>query len=73
MNKNKRKIISMPKTRLSFERLLLQAYRAGMNDGYGIEHTDIYNEEIRAERAFVARWGFKNRYDDVQLKTDMKF
>lgn len=66
--KKKDKRIPMPRTRLAFERDLLQAYRAGMNDGYGIEHTDIVNEEKKAEMDFIERRNFVNKYEDLILK-----
>ena len=58
----------MPRNRKEFETQLLQAFRAGMNAGYGVDHTDKYNEEIRAERSFVFKWGFVNKYEDVKIK-----
>lgn len=57
--------ITMPRTRLEFERKLLLVYRDGMNDGYGIEHTDIVNEEKKAEMDFIERWNFVNKYEDL--------
>ena len=55
----------MPRTRLEYERDLLLAYRTGMNAGYGIEHTDLTNEERKAEINFVETWHFVNKYEDL--------
>ena len=57
--------IRMPRTRLEYERDLLLAYRAGMNAGYAIEHTDIVNEERKAEINFVKTRHFVNKFEDL--------
>lgn len=66
--KKKDKRVPMPRTRLAFERDLLLAYRAGMVDGYAIEHTDIVNEERKAEINFVETRNFVNKYEDLKLR-----
>lgn len=49
----------MPRTRKEYEWNLLNAYGTGMIDGYAIEHTDIENEERKAEEEFLKSRGFK--------------
>lgn len=51
--------MKMPKTRKEYEWCLLNAYSTGMNDGYAIEHTDIVNEERKAEERFLKSRGFR--------------
>ena len=51
--------MKMPRTRKEYEWHLLNAYSTGMNDGYSIEHTDIVNEERKAEERFLKDRGFK--------------
>lgn len=49
----------MPKTRKEFEFLLLNAFSTGMHDGYGVDHTDLYNEESKAIDDYLQRMDFK--------------
>ena len=51
--------MKMPRTRREYEWNLLNAYSTGMNDGYAIEHSDIANEERKAEEEFLKKKGFK--------------
>ena len=51
--------MKMPRTRREYEWNLLNAYSTGMNDGYAIEHSDIVNEERKAEEEFLKQRGFK--------------
>lgn len=55
----------MPTKRIEYEWKLLCAYRAGMNDGYAIEHQDIVNEERKAEDNFIKRSDFKHSRDEI--------
>ena len=49
----------MPKTRKEFETDMILAFQAGMTAGYGIEHTNINEEENAAVIDFANRNGFK--------------
>ena len=49
----------MPKTRKEYETDMILAFRAGMNAGYGIEHTNITEEENEAVVEFANSWNFK--------------
>ena len=44
---------------------LVNAYKAGLVDGYGIEHTDIENEERKSIKEYMKRYGFKYSYDEL--------
>lgn len=46
-------------TKDEYEFNMLQAFREGMIVGYGIEHTNIEEEERRAVREFAGRMGFR--------------
>lgn len=58
--------MKMPKDKFSFEQSLLCAYKAGMVDGYAVEHTDIENEERKFSADFIARNNFKYSYDELR-------
>ena len=59
------KCMKMPTKRIEYEWKLLWAYQAGMNDGYGIEHQDITNEERKAEERFIKEHSFKHSRDEI--------
>lgn len=44
-----------------YERALLLAFSAGLNAGYGIEHTNITEEEEKAIQEFAENEGFKRK------------
>lgn len=46
-------------TRDQYEIAILSAFAAGMNAGYGIEHTEIREEEDAAIREYAKKKGFK--------------
>ena len=58
--------MTMPKNKKELERMLLQVFQAGMNAGYGIEHTDIINEERKASKRFMKSQNFKYSYDELR-------
>lgn len=45
--------MKMPKTKKEFENHLIGAFNQGLNYGYGVKHTDIYNEENEFRLMFV--------------------
>lgn len=49
----------MPKNRREYEFMLLNAFHTGMTAGYGIEHTNITEEENEAMIQFVKDRKFK--------------
>ena len=57
--------MTMPRNKKEYERDILLAYQAGMTDGYGLEHTDIYNEERTASEEFMKNRNFKYSYDEL--------
>ena len=58
--------MTMPKNKKDLERTLLELSQEGMNAGYGIEHTDITNEERRASERFMKHRNFKYSYDELR-------
>lgn len=56
---------TMPKNKREYEMDLVNAYKAGLVDGYGIEHTDIENEERKSIKEYMKRYGFKYSYDEL--------
>ena len=44
-----------------YERALLLAFSAGMNAGYGVEHTNITEDEVNAIREYAENMGFKRK------------
>ena len=59
-------------TKKSYERALLIAFQTGMVDGYGVEHTDLQNEEKRACEDYIKRMGFKYSYGDLTNSQENK-
>ena len=57
--------MTMPKNRKELERTLLITFQEGMNIGYGIDHTDIVNEERKASEEFMESRNFKYSYDEL--------
>ena len=57
-------IVNMPKNKEDFERKMLWAFHCGMNAGYGVEHTNIHEDEDREIREFAERYGFKIKSRD---------
>lgn len=57
--------MTMPKNKKELERTLLIAFQEGMNVGYGINHTDIVNEERKASEKFINERNFKYSYDEL--------
>ena len=57
--------MTMPKNKKELEQALLLAFQAGMNAGYGIEHTDIINGEKKASEKFMKSRNFKYSYDEL--------
>jgi len=51
----------MPKNKDEFEQQILSAFSAGMNAGYGVEHTDIHEEEAAAIKEYAERRGFRRK------------
>jgi len=45
----------------AYERHVLAAFSAGMNAGYGIEHTNIEEEEKVAIEKYAEQQGFKRK------------
>lgn len=61
----------MPKNKREYEMDLVNAYKAGLVDGYGIEHTDIENEERKSIKEYMKRYDFKYSYDEL-IKGEIK-
>lgn len=62
--------MTMPKNKKKLEQMLLIAFQEGMNAGYGIEHTDIINEERKANKRFMESRNFKYSYDELRREAD---
>ncbi len=58
--------MTMPKNKKELEQLLLVVFQEGMNAGYGIEHTDIVNEERKASESFMKSQNFKYSYAELR-------
>ena len=65
-----RKKIKMPKTRKEFEDFLINAFMAGCNHGYGVEHTTnvTKQEQLGAEHWIgrISNEDFYNRWDELR-------
>lgn len=51
----------MPKNKDEFERAILLAFDAGMQAGYGVEHTQKSTDELVAMCEFAEQNGFKRK------------
>ena len=51
--------MKMPKNRDDFEWLMLHAFSCGLQNGYGINHENLREEEEYAIKEFAHRCGFK--------------
>lgn len=61
MSNEKKLKKKIPKTRDDYEWDMIWAFNYGMQNGYGIEHTNIHEEEEKAIREFAERCGFKRK------------
>ena len=54
----------MPKTRAEFESAIINAFMAGCNHGYGVEHTvNVYEQEILGAEHWVGRISKEEMYE----------
>lgn len=58
--------MKMPKNKEEFEREMLWAFNCGMSAGYGVEHTNIDEEEDREIKEFAERYGFKIKSTKIE-------
>lgn len=52
--------MKMPKTVQEFEEAMLFAFKEGLNAGYGIDHENIREEELKASIEFCERHWFRH-------------
>lgn len=58
--------MKFPKNRKQYELDLLFAFDLGMTCGYGIEHSDISNEERNAMKKFMREHDFKYSFEELR-------
>ncbi len=55
----------MSKTRKEFEYMLLRAFDYGLTVGYGIEHTNLCEQEMEARKEFMKMRKFKYTLEEL--------
>ena len=51
--------MNIPRLRDDFEWYMLWAFKCGMTAGYGVNHEDLQNEELKAVKEFAEEHDFK--------------